>query len=168
MFARGTRNRSHTTTIASFAICAPSEGDDAVVLCEGAHWSDGAKSSNSSVQAVRKHAALDAAVEQWSIDLKPRNIASGRNISDRFHREDDVDCQKRQYEGWVDTERERMDPDEARDRRTVNPGSVEIATGSGYNASNEKTWRLSVRRSCVCTWCLIQLTQCHSRGLHDR
>lgn len=79
-------------SIASRTVGASSERNDTVVLCEGGHGSDGAETSNDSIEAIGQNAALDARVEELAVHFKAGHIASSSDITDGLHSQDDIDC----------------------------------------------------------------------------
>ena len=76
--------------VASLAVGAAGQRNDAVVLGEGGHGCDGAEGGDDAVEAVGEHTSLDAGVEHLAVDFEAGNVACGGDVADGFHGEHHV------------------------------------------------------------------------------
>ncbi|KAL8935774.1 MAG: hypothetical protein Q9211_004524, partial [Gyalolechia sp. 1 TL-2023] len=74
--------------VARFAVGAAGQGDDAVVLGEGAERGDGQEAGEEAVEAVGEDAALDAGIKEFAFDFEAGDIAGRGDVADGFHHED--------------------------------------------------------------------------------
>lgn len=88
--------------IASSAVGAAGEGDDAVVLRKGAHWRYGHEGCETAVEAVGQDSSLDARLEYHAIDFKVGDVAGGGDVSNGLSQADDEDGQHWEHQRAVD------------------------------------------------------------------
>eukprot|EP00960_Hanusia_phi_P059022 764054-Hanusia_phi.AAC.2 len=107
--------------VASSLVCAPRQGNHAIVLRERRVGRSGEQAGDEGAEAVSKEPSLHPAVEHLSIRLLLGSLRRRRDVSYGLNGRDDV-ADEQGHEGWsVDGEGEGVDPEEGDPWSTLDP-----------------------------------------------
>lgn len=133
------RGKNSPATVAGTAVGTASQRNNAVVLSERRHGSDGAQSGQDTDATISKHTSLDTGLVGLAVNFQARDIASSGNVANGLARADDENGQQRQDERAVEAELESLDPNEGNCGGRVDTGTVKIASRRGDDATDKET-----------------------------
>lgn len=131
--------RSLPAAVTGASVGAASQSNNTIVLGKRGNRSDGAEGSQHTVDTISQDTTLDSALVELALHLESGDIASSGDITNSLASADDEHSHQRQHQRSIKRKLEGLDPDEGGNRRIVDTGTVEVASGSSNDAASQET-----------------------------